>query len=100
MQLDSIQDVFADQLGDLRSAETQLTQALPKMANAALDPDLKQAFSEHLDQTRGHLERIDEIVRMVDVAVPEETCEGMQGLIKEGEQVIQSGGAAPPRTWR
>jgi ferritin-like metal-binding protein YciE len=92
MQIDSIQDVYADQLGDLRSAETQLIEALPKMANAASSTELKQAFSDHLEQTRGHLQRLEQIIGSYPAAVPDETCEAMQGLVKEGEEIVGATG--------
>lgn len=92
MQINSIQDVYADQLGDLRSAEQQLIQALPKMAEAASDPDLKQAFTTHLEETRGHLERIEQIIRDFPASVPEETCEAMQGLVAEGDEIVNATG--------
>jgi ferritin-like metal-binding protein YciE len=92
MQLDSIQDVFADQLGDLRSAETQLLDALPKMADAATDAGLKEAFRHHLEQTRVHVRRLDDIIGSVPVSVPDEPCEAMKGLIAEGEEIVNAGG--------
>jgi len=92
MNLNSIEDVYAEQLGDLRSAEMQLVAALPKMAAAASDKKLKQAFTEHLEQTQGHLERLERVIRTSPSGVPDETCEAMQGLIREGEKVIDADG--------
>jgi ferritin-like metal-binding protein YciE len=92
MQLDSIQDVFADQLGDLRSAETQLLDALPKMEGAATDADLKEAFRHHLEQTRVHVRRLDEIIGSVPISVPNEQCEAMRGLIAEGDAIVKADG--------
>jgi ferritin-like metal-binding protein YciE len=93
LKITSIQDVYADQLGDLRSAETQLIEALPKMANAAADPDLKQAFSNHLEQTRGHLDRLEQIIGDFAAApVPSEPCEAMKGLVREGSEIIEATG--------
>src|SRR3954451_10194766 len=89
MQLETIEDVYAEQLADLRSAETQLLDALPKMARAATEPELKQAFTEHLAETREHLERLEEIIGSLPSSVPFETCEAMQGLIAEGEEVVK-----------
>jgi ferritin-like metal-binding protein YciE len=90
MKLDTIEDVFAEQLGDLRSAERQLIDALPKMRDAAYDAQLKDAFADHLEQTRGHLARLEDIVSS-GLNVPDEACEAMRGLISEGEQVVESG---------
>jgi ferritin-like metal-binding protein YciE len=92
MNLGSLQDVFAEQLNDLRSAEEQLVQALPKMAAAANSDELRQAFEEHLQQTRGHLERIDDVIATTGVAKSGEECKGMKGLIAEGEQIVSAGG--------
>src|SRR5690349_4810051 len=62
VKLDTIQDVFVGQLGDLRSAEEQLVEALPKLAAAATDPELRQAFEEHLEETRGHARRLEDAI--------------------------------------
>jgi ferritin-like metal-binding protein YciE len=88
----SLQDVLAEQLGDLRSAEQQLIEALPKMAGASGSDDLRQAFEDHLEETRGHVQRLQEIIGNVGFDVPEEHCEGMEGLVKEGDQVVEAGG--------
>jgi len=92
MNLGSLQDVFAEQLNDLRSAEQQLVQALPKMAGAASSDELRKAFDEHLEQTRGHLERIEDVIATCGVATTNEQCKAMKGLIAEGEEVISANG--------
>ena len=97
MNLNSITDVLGDQLGDLRSAEQQLLDALPKMADAAHDSELKTAFSNHYDQTKGHLGRLQEIIASADFSVPLEECEAMKGLIAEGEKIIDADGDADVR---
>ncbi len=61
MELNSLQDLFIEDLKDLYNAETQLTKALPKMAKAATNPDLKQAFQTHLQETEGHVQRLEQI---------------------------------------
>ena len=96
MKLDTLEDVFVEQIADLYSAEQQLVAALPKMVQAAHSDELRKALSEHLEQTRGHVTRLEEIKSHVSQAVPVETCEAMKGLIKEGEEVIgaQGDGAA------
>ncbi len=91
MQLTTLNDVFVDQLGDLKSAEQQLTDALPKMAQAASTPELREAFEEHLQETRGHVKRLQEIEQMVG-SIPTETCEAMKGLVSEGEEIIEADG--------
>jgi ferritin-like metal-binding protein YciE len=92
MKLNSITDVMGDQLGDLRSAEMQLMDALPKLANAATDSELKAAFENHLEETKGHFRRLQEIIAGVGFPVPTEECEAMKGLIAEGEKVIEAEG--------
>jgi ferritin-like metal-binding protein YciE len=92
MGFESLQDVFAEQLNDLRSAEEQLVDALPKLAGAAGSEELRQAFEEHLAQTRGHLERIDDLLATCGIAKTGEVCAGMKGLIEEGSKVVQASG--------
>jgi ferritin-like metal-binding protein YciE len=92
MRFDSLQDVFAEQLNDLRSAEEQLVQALPELARAASSEELRQAFEEHLAQTRGHLERVEDVLATSGVARTGEVCVGMRGLIEEGARVASAGG--------
>jgi ferritin-like metal-binding protein YciE len=92
MQFQSLQDVFAEQLNDLRSAEEQLVEALPKMAGAASTDELRTAFEEHLAQTRQHLERIDDVISATGVTATGEECKGMKGLIAEGSEIIEAQG--------
>ena len=92
MGFNSLQDVFAEQLNDLRSAEEQLVDALPKMAGAASSEELRKAFEEHLAQTRGHLERIEDLLATSGVARTGEVCAGMKGLIEEGSKIVQASG--------
>jgi ferritin-like metal-binding protein YciE len=92
MRLDSLQDVFAEQLNDLRSAEEQLVAALPKMAGAASSNELREAFQNHLKETRGHLERIDDVIATSGIPKSGETCKAMQGLIAEGDEIISAQG--------
>jgi ferritin-like metal-binding protein YciE len=92
MKLDTLNDVFVDQLADLYSAETQLVKALPSVAEAATDSELSHAVREHLDETRGHVQRLDQAFQELGVTPPPETCQAMQGLIAETEQIIQASG--------
>jgi ferritin-like metal-binding protein YciE len=94
MNLNTLQDVFADQIHDLQDAERQLVQALPKMAGAASTDKLREAFEHHLAETKSHVERLNEIVATTGIAPGTETCEAMKGLIKEGEKVINAQGDA------
>jgi ferritin-like metal-binding protein YciE len=92
MGFHSLKDVLQEQLEDLHSAETQLVEALPKMAQAAHSEQLREAFQTHLEETRGHVQRVKEALGELGVANPTEICKGMQGLIAEGEEMIQMGG--------
>ena len=90
--LGSLQDLFVYQLRDLRSAEQQLVNALPKMAQAASSTDLRDAFNQHLEQTRNHVQRLDTIFSDLGMTPGSEECEAMKGLIKEGESAIKAQG--------
>jgi ferritin-like metal-binding protein YciE len=92
MQLNTLNDVLEEQLIDLYSAEQQLVEALPKMAQAASTDELRQAIETHLQETRGHFERLQELLPTLGIQPGGETCEAMKGLIKEGEKVVQAQG--------
>jgi ferritin-like metal-binding protein YciE len=92
MGFTSLKDVLQEQLEDLHSAETQLVGALPKMAQAANHDELREAFETHLEETRGHVMRVEDALRELGVANPTEVCKGMKGLIAEGEEIIQTSG--------
>jgi ferritin-like metal-binding protein YciE len=92
MGFNSLEDVLKEQLEDLHSAETQLIEALPKMAQAAHHDELREAFQNHLEETRGHLKRVEEALGELGVSHPTEVCKGMQGLIAEGEEMIEMQG--------
>jgi ferritin-like metal-binding protein YciE len=92
MQLRSLDDVLMEQLADLHSAETQLVQALPRVASSVSTPELKTAIEEHLEQTRGHVRRLEEAFSQLGTPIPDEFCEGMEGLLKEGEEIIGAQG--------
>jgi ferritin-like metal-binding protein YciE len=92
MKLDTLEDVFVEQIADLYSAEQQLVEALPKMVQAAHSDELRKALQEHLEQTKGHVTRLEEIKSQVSQTIPVETCQAMKGLIKEGEEVIEAQG--------
>jgi len=92
VKLNSLNDVFVEQLGDLYSAEQQLVEALPKVAGAARSGELRQALDQHLEQTRGHVLRLERIFGEVGVESPSEHCKGMEGLLQEGEAIISAEG--------
>jgi ferritin-like metal-binding protein YciE len=88
MTKDSLQELYVDELKDLYSAENQLTKALPKMAKAASSEELRQGFEEHLEQTKGHVERLQQIFEMLEEKPTGKKCVGMEGLIKEGAEIM------------
>ncbi|SRR6266700_4510429 len=92
MGFHSLKDVLQEQLEDLHSAETQLTAALPKMAQAAHDEELQKAFEHHLEETHDHLRRSKEALSEIGASTPTGVCQGMKGLIAEGEEMISKGG--------
>jgi ferritin-like metal-binding protein YciE len=91
MQLQTVQDLFEHEISDLLSAETQLVAALPQMAQAATNDELRQAFEHHLEETREHVRRLEDIRGRIGSTMSDE-CEGMKGLIEEGREIIAAGG--------
>lgn len=89
VKLKNLHDLFIEQLQDLHSAETQLVKALPQMAKAANDDSLREAFEEHLDQTKVHVERLESIFDRLDEDAKGKPCKAMKGLIAEGEEMIK-----------
>src|SRR2546421_607229 len=83
MWLKSLQDLFVDELKDLYSAETQIIKALPKMAKAASSSELKEAFQQHLEQTKDHVQRLEQICDKLDLNPKGKKCKAMQGLLEE-----------------
>ncbi len=92
MKLDSLQKLYIEELRDLYNAENQLVKALPKMAKHASHQELKQAFEDHLEQTKEHVERLDEIFKRLDERPTGKTCKGMKGLIEEGSEILEKDG--------
>ena len=84
----TLEDLFEHQLKDLYSAESQLIDALPKVAKKANDSKLKKAFEDHLEETKGHKKRLEEICDALDISAGGETCKAMKGLIKETESFM------------
>lgn len=91
-----LEELFVDQLKDLLHAETQLTTALPKMAEAAHNAKLKEAFEKHLAQTQAHVERLRKCFALIEEEAEPKPCKGMMGLIAEGEETIEEGGDKEP----
>jgi len=93
MDLDSLKDLFIDELRDLYDAENQITDALPKLIEKAKYPQLKSALQEHLEVTRGQIRRLESIFQRLDEKPSGESCKGMKGLIKEGDDMATRDGS-------
>ena len=92
MKLESLETLYVEELRDIYNAENQLLKALPKMAKAASSEELKQAFEDHLEQTRQQVERLDEIFEKLDKKPTGKTCHAMKGLVEEGSEIIKEDG--------
>ena len=92
MKLDTLQKLYTDELRDLYNAENQLLKALPKMAKAASSEDLKDAFEKHLEQTKGHVKRLEQVFEALDEKPKGKTCRAMKGLIEEGSEILKEDG--------
>jgi ferritin-like metal-binding protein YciE len=92
MKLDSLEKLYVEELRDLYNAENQLIKALPKMAKGASHQELKQAFEDHLEQTKEHVERLEEIFKALDQKPTGKTCKAMKGLIEEGSEILEEDG--------
>jgi ferritin-like metal-binding protein YciE len=93
MKLESLQDLYLAELSDIYSAEQQLLKALPKMAKAANDPRLRTAFEDHLEETKGQVERLEGIFKRLDTKPKSKMCQAMKGLIEEGGEMAKTGGS-------
>jgi ferritin-like metal-binding protein YciE len=97
MKLETLEDLFLYELKDLYDAENRLTDALPKLAKAATSPELRKAFQNHLQETQGHVSRLERIFKQLGHEPERETCEAIKGLISEGEEVMGAKGNAVVR---
>jgi ferritin-like metal-binding protein YciE len=86
----TLEDLFHDTLKDIYYAERKILKALPKMARAASSPDLKAAFEKHKDETEGHVERLQQVFELMGKRAQGKTCEAIEGIIAEGEEIIES----------
>ncbi|HTK29668.1 MAG TPA: ferritin-like domain-containing protein [Vicinamibacterales bacterium] len=84
----TLHDAFLDELRDTYDAEKQLTKALPKLAKAASSPDLRAAFESHLEETRGHVERLEQVFESLDEKGRGKHCDGIAGIIEEGKAIM------------
>jgi ferritin-like metal-binding protein YciE len=97
MKIETLQEAFVMELSDIYNAEKQLTKALPKMAKAASDAQLVQGFETHLKETEEQIERIDRLVELCDLKLKREKCDAMEGLIAEGDEVVDMTEEGPVR---
>jgi ferritin-like metal-binding protein YciE len=95
MHMETLQDLFVDQLRDLYNAENQLVKALPKLAKSADSDQLRSAFENHLEETKGHVERIEAIFEKLGAKPGGKTCKAMKGLVEEGAEMMDED-AEPP----
>lgn len=92
MKLESLQDLFHEELKDLYHAETQILKVLPKLARAATLPELKEAFEAHLEETKAQKERLEKVFQLLGMPVKGKTCEGMKGILAEGQETLDDAG--------
>nr|AXL05485.1 hypothetical protein AYO47_08440 [uncultured bacterium] len=92
MKLDTLESLFVTELKDLLSAEKQLVKALPKMAKGATSEELRAAFEEHLEQTKGQVARLEQVFALVDKSPRAEHCKAMESLIEEGAELLEEDG--------
>jgi len=92
MKLDTLKTLYIDELKDLYNAENQLVKALPKMAKAASSEELQDAFEKHLEQTKSHVDRLEEVFEEIGEKPKGKTCKAMKGLIAEGSEILKEDG--------
>jgi len=92
MKLNSLREVLADGIKDLYSAENMLVKALPKMAKGCNSEALRDALTQHLEETKGHVERLERVAERLDITPKGKSCKAMKGLIEEGQEVLEEDG--------
>lgn len=97
MSVETAEELFVAELRDLYSAEKQIVKALPKVAKAVDSDELKEAIQEHLEQTKGHVERLDRVFAILGKRASGKTCKGAQGLVEEGSELIEEIEEGPVR---
>src|ERR1700732_568688 len=88
MEHQALKELYIDELKDIYNAENQLVKALPKMAKAANSEELRTGFEEHLEQTRGHVQRLEQIFKELGEKPSGKKCKGMEGLVAEGQEIM------------
>jgi ferritin-like metal-binding protein YciE len=89
MEMQSLRELMIDELKDLYSAENQILKALPKMIKKATSAELKSGFEKHLEETEGHVERLDKIFQQLDASPRGKKCKGMEGIIEDGKELME-----------
>lgn len=89
MSVENLRELLVDELKDLYSAEKQIVRALPKLAKAATNPELSKALLSHLEETKGQVERLEQIAELVGKKLTGKTCVGMKGVLGEGSEVLE-----------
>jgi ferritin-like metal-binding protein YciE len=89
MEMQSLRELMIDELKDLYSAENQILKALPKMIKKATSAELKSGFEKHLEETEGHVERLDKIFQQLDASPRGKKCKGMEGIIADGKELME-----------
>jgi len=97
MKIDGLEQLMVEELKDLYSAEQQITEALPKMVDEAQTSELRQAFEHHLKQTKGHVQRLEDVFDELNVSDRQKKCKGMEALIQEGEEMMKQAADANTR---
>lgn len=97
MKIETMDDLFLAEIEDLYDCEKRLTKALPKMAKASTSPELKKAFESHLQETQGHVERLEKVFSEIGKKPKAVPCEAIKGLIEEGEELISNTDQGPVR---
>lgn len=88
MPVKSVKDLFVHEISDTYNAEKQMTRSLPKLARAATDPDLRQAFEDHLQETRNQVERLEQVAEQCGFKLKRIKCDGMEGLVEETMSLV------------
>jgi len=89
MQMQNLEDLLKEDLKDVLHAENQIVKALPKMIKKTSNTELKEAMSTHLEETKGHVERVEQVMELLGMPVRGKTCKAMQGIIEEGKEVME-----------
>jgi ferritin-like metal-binding protein YciE len=92
MKLDTLKKLYVEELRDVYNAEQQLVKALPKMAKGASSEELREAIQDHLDQTKGHVDRLEKVFELIDETAKGKTCKAMKGLVEEGSEILSEDG--------